>query len=158
VSSVKYILLPLFPLYRVSLPHCYCIISDFIGWMFGVDEKLRGEDQTIDITDDRTGETHIDAQEHIPMYVNEVGYNKKLVQNVLPREITNREVHYFLHLKDPLEEGQEGRFSSHVECLFYSTSTHLASMLGSTPHILRKSTHSIFLSSSSFLRSISFLF
>lgn len=78
--------------------------------MFGVDEKLRGEDQAIDITDDRTGETHIDAQEHIPMYVNEVGYNKKLVQNVLPREITGREVHYFLHLKKPLKEGQEGTF------------------------------------------------
>lgn len=88
-------------------------IKDFIfehepsGWMFGVDAKLRGEDQNIDITDDRTGETHIDAQEHIPMYVNEVGYSKELVENVLPREITGREVHYFLHLRHHLEEGQE---------------------------------------------------
>lgn len=103
------------------------------GWMFGVDEKLRGEDQAIDITDDRTGETHMEAQEHIPMYVNEVGYNKKLVQNVLPREITGREVHYFLHLKDPIYKGQEGtNFSSYVECHFNLTRYDMLSFLN--PH------------------------
>ena len=104
--------------------------------MFGVDEKLRGEDQAIDITDDRTGETHIDAQEHIPMYVNDVGYNKKLVQNVLPREITGREVHYFLHLKDPLYKGQEGRFfscSSLNAISIHRETTHFASMVPFAP-------------------------
>ena len=95
--------------------YVYCTLT---GWMFGVDAPLRGEDQTIDITDDRTGETHICAQEHIPMYVNEVGHNKALVQNVLPREITGKEVHYFLHLKDPLYEGQEGKFPTrHTDCV-----------------------------------------
>jgi len=92
--------------------------------MFGVDAKLRGEDQNIDITDDRTGETHIDAQEHIPMYVNEVGYSKELVENVLPREITGREVHYFLHLRHHLEEGQEGTFFSRaplIDFIYCST-------------------------------------
>ena len=87
--------------------------------MFGVEVPFRGEDQTIDITDDRTGETHICAQEHIPMYVNEVGHNKELVQNILPREVTGKEVHYFLHLKEPLCEGQEGKFlTTHTDCVW----------------------------------------
>lgn len=94
----------------------YCILT---GWMFGVEVPFRGEDQTIDITDDRTGETHICAQEHIPMYVNEVGHNKELVQNILPREVTGKEVHYFLHLKEPLCEGQEGKFlTTHTDCVW----------------------------------------
>ena len=112
MNLLSFLLLRALSLFFIFHSHLNCFLHcTSIGWIFGVDEKLRGEDQTIDITDDRTGETHIDAQEHIPMYVNEVGYNKELVQNVLPKEITGKEVHYLLHLKNPLKEGQEGRSS-----------------------------------------------
>jgi len=87
-------------------------MKDFIfdfepaGWNFGVTEKLNGCDQVIDITDDRTGEPHQCAMDNIPMYVNEVGHNKGLVQNVLAREKDDRVVQYYLHAREPLKKGE----------------------------------------------------
>ena len=43
-------------------------------WCFDVPETLRNRPQIIDITDDFTGDPHIEARRHIPMYVNETGY------------------------------------------------------------------------------------
>jgi len=83
------------------------VMSPLPGWNFGVSEKLRGEDQSIDITEDFTGEPHTDAKEHVPMYVNEVGHSKELVKNVVPLEQDNRVVRYYFHTKEPLTKGQE---------------------------------------------------
>jgi len=60
----------------------------------------------IDITDDSTGEPHLTAKEDVPMYVNEIGHNKSLVQNVLAREKDGRIVHYYLHLSDRIKKGE----------------------------------------------------
>jgi hypothetical protein len=87
-------------------------MSPLPGWNFGVSEKLRGEEQNIDITEDFTGEPHTDAKEHVPMYVNEVGHSKELVENVLSLEQDNRVVRYYFHTKDPLTKGQEGKLIS----------------------------------------------
>lgn len=93
-------------------------IKDFLfehepgGWSFAVEEKLRGDEQIIDVTEDFTGEPHTCAQEHVPMYVNEVGHSKELVQNVLAREQDGRVVHYYFHAKEPLTKGQEGTLMS----------------------------------------------
>jgi hypothetical protein len=40
------------------------------AWNFGVDEKLRGSIQIVDITDDCTGEPHRLAETNIPMVRN----------------------------------------------------------------------------------------
>ena len=75
-------------------------------WAFAVQEKLFGrEEQTIDITDDLTGKTHDIAKSHVPMYVNEVGHNKTLVQNVDALERHDRSIHYYINIRQPLEKG-----------------------------------------------------
>lgn len=55
----------------------------------------------IDITDDITGEVHLLAQEHIPMYVNEIGHNAELhpKRNVHIRLKNGRSVHYYVCIK-----------------------------------------------------------
>lgn len=83
------------------------------GWNFGVKEKLHGVAQLVDITEHFSGEPHADAKEHVPMYVNEVGYSKELVKNVAPREQDGRVVGYYFHTKEPLTPGQEGTFVLH---------------------------------------------
>ena len=52
------------------------------AWCFAVPEKLLGYEQFIDITGDDTGVPHKAARALPSIYVNEVGHNKKLVQNV----------------------------------------------------------------------------
>ena len=59
----------------------------------------------IDITDDRTGEPHTEAKENIPMYINEVGHDSSLEQNVLSREKDDRVVHYYAYIRDPMKKG-----------------------------------------------------
>jgi hypothetical protein len=76
-------------------------------WCFGVNEKLFGqEEQLVDITDDCTGNTHDIARVNIPMYVNEVGHNKKLVHNVESRDDEDRSVHYYINIVEPMKQGQ----------------------------------------------------
>jgi hypothetical protein len=65
------------------------------NWGFDVPEKYSGRNQLLDITDDLTGEPHANAKREIPMYVNEVGHDTKLVQNVFIRDENDRTVHYF---------------------------------------------------------------
>jgi len=83
------------------------------GWNFGVSEKLKGSEQVIDITSDSTGETHNIAQAHIPMYVNEVGHNKDLCQNILSREKDNRIVNYYLYIQQPMKKGHTVELLTH---------------------------------------------
>jgi len=76
------------------------------GWNFGVEEKIREHNQIVDVTDDATGDPHGLTKSNIPMYVNEVGHNKDLEQNVLAQEVDDRTVHYFLHLDKPMKKGE----------------------------------------------------
>lgn len=63
-------------------------VKDFIYshepsvWRFDVEEKLNGCAQAVDFTDDSTGAPHEIAKSHVSMYVNEVGHNLDLVENV----------------------------------------------------------------------------
>lgn len=52
------------------------------SWRFDVEEDLNGHKQCVDFTDDTTGSPHTVARSHVAMYVNEVGHNKSLVENV----------------------------------------------------------------------------
>lgn len=52
------------------------------SWRFDVDEELNGHKQVVDFTDDKTGCPHSVARSRIAMYVNEVGHNDRLVENV----------------------------------------------------------------------------
>mmetsp|Transcript_34531 Transcript_34531/g.49048 ORF Transcript_34531/g.49048 Transcript_34531/m.49048 type:complete len:758 (+) Transcript_34531:2-2275(+) len=77
-------------------------------WAFGVTEPFQGcFDQIIDITDDVTGAPHSEACSHIPKYVNEVGHNTDLVQNVESREGDGRTVEYFLNITNPMKPGDK---------------------------------------------------
>jgi len=86
-------------------------LKDFIfchepsSWNFGVEPKLHGFTQIIDVTDDTTGEPHDQAKENVCMYVNEAGSSGKYTQNVLPKEL-GQNVHYYLQLKKPMKRGQ----------------------------------------------------
>ena len=75
------------------------------AWSYGVSEELNNSPQVIDITDDRTGEPHTEAKENIPMYINEVGHDASLEQNVLSREKDDRVVHYYAYIKYPMKKG-----------------------------------------------------
>lgn len=76
-------------------------------WGFGVSEELLGcKDQTIDITDDVTGDTHKTAMSHIPMYVNEVGHNRNLCLNTHSREARDRSVEYYVDIKNTIKPGE----------------------------------------------------
>ena len=63
-------------------------IKDFIythepsSWRFDVTEELNGYPQVVDFTDDTTGAPHDVAKSNMSMYVNEVGHNEKLVENI----------------------------------------------------------------------------
>lgn len=88
-------------------------------WSFAVEEDLRDHSQMIDITDDETGEIHLNARARVTTYVNEVGYDKKLKSNVFIRERDDRAVHYFFHADEPLEPNQTvellTNYGSHYE-------------------------------------------
>ena len=63
-------------------------VKDFLfshepsSWRFDVAEKINGYPQVVDFTDDITGAPHCVAKSHMSMYVNEVGHNMELVENV----------------------------------------------------------------------------
>jgi hypothetical protein len=63
-------------------------VKDFLfshepsSWRFDVTEKLHGQPQVVDFTDDTFGAPHDTAKSHMSMYVNEVGHNMDLVENV----------------------------------------------------------------------------
>jgi hypothetical protein len=61
----------------------------------------------IDITDDVTGEPHDEAKRQTAIYVNEVGHNPKLVQNVISSTIGGNVVQYFIELKHGMKKGKE---------------------------------------------------
>jgi len=84
-------------------------IFDFepAAWNFGVSEKIKGRKQIIDVTEDATGEPHLIAKENIPMYVNEVGHNKNLCQNVVARDKDDRVVHYYFHQDTSMKKGDK---------------------------------------------------
>lgn len=77
------------------------------GWDFGVEEQLLGRDQMIDITDDGTGEPHREARKQPAIYVNEVGHNTKLVQNVSSSTVGGNVVQYYMHVRHAMKRGQE---------------------------------------------------
>lgn len=80
-------------------------VKDFVfsyepsGWRFDVPEELHGYSQVVDFTDDVTGEPHGTAIKNVPMYVNEVGHNPSLTQNVVSRD-DYRSVSYYLLLEE----------------------------------------------------------
>ena len=76
-------------------------------WGFEVDEKTEeGDIQVVDITDDSTGMPHTDAQNHIPMHVNETGGDETLVENIFPGQKNGRDVHYYFKSSEPISPGQ----------------------------------------------------
>jgi len=75
------------------------------GWGFQVEEPLLGREQLIDITDDATGDISDAAKQMSAIYVNEVGHNPKLVQNVHAREKDGRVVEYYADITTPLRKG-----------------------------------------------------
>jgi hypothetical protein len=85
----------------------------------------------VDFTDDTTGAPHDIARSHVSMYVNEVGHNSNLVENVevrcqcrspfnirmcqnrfkrfiCPKALsqTPRSVTYYIHINKPLVKGE----------------------------------------------------
>mmetsp|Transcript_7558 Transcript_7558/g.17315 ORF Transcript_7558/g.17315 Transcript_7558/m.17315 type:complete len:459 (-) Transcript_7558:1393-2769(-) len=76
------------------------------SWCFGVKNRIFGSDQLIDITDDATGEPHKDAKALPAIYVNEVGHNKNLQENVHPREKCDQSVYYYIHISQPMRKGE----------------------------------------------------
>jgi hypothetical protein len=75
-------------------------------WGFGVQETLWGREQMVDITDDLTGEPHEIAQQHLPMYVNEVGH-ADLEETVHACEENDRVIKYFFVVRKPMKKGEE---------------------------------------------------
>mmetsp|Transcript_3669 Transcript_3669/g.4225 ORF Transcript_3669/g.4225 Transcript_3669/m.4225 type:complete len:198 (+) Transcript_3669:232-825(+) len=76
------------------------------GWSYDYDKTMDdGRPMMLDITDDATGETHTQATENIPMYVNEVGHNKNLKESVVPIEGED-EISYRLCLEEPISVGE----------------------------------------------------
>lgn len=72
----------------------------------GVDEKIGGCKQVIDLTDDITGTRH-EAVLRLPMsYINEVGHSPNLKANVHIREKDDRSVFYFLKLVKSMKKGE----------------------------------------------------
>lgn len=69
-------------------------------------EELNGHKQVVDFTDDTSGEPHSIAKSHVAMYVNEVGHDESLVENVCPLE-TPRSVSYYIFIDRPMTKGEE---------------------------------------------------
>jgi hypothetical protein len=88
-------------------------MKDFIfshepsSWRFDVSEELNGHKQVVDFTDDATGSPHSVARSHMSMYVNEVGHNAALVENVRPLEINSRSVFYYVCINKPMKKGDK---------------------------------------------------
>ena len=62
--------------------------------------------QVVDLTDDATGEPHDVAKSNIAMYVNEVGHNPKMIENVQIKHVDDRIVKYYYVQKSPLKMGE----------------------------------------------------
>jgi hypothetical protein len=75
-------------------------------WGFGVEENIWGRGQTVDITDDLTGEPHKMARRSLPMYVNEVGHSD-LEETVHACEDNGRVIKYFVVIRKPMTKGDE---------------------------------------------------
>jgi hypothetical protein len=56
--------------------------------------------------DDTTGAPHKVARSHVAMYVNEVGHDETLVENVCPLE-TPRSVSYYVFIDKPMHKGEK---------------------------------------------------
>ena len=89
-------------------------MKDFIfdnepsSWRFDVKEKLNVnglQNQVVDFTDDTTGSPHAVARANIAMYVNEVGHDINLVENVCSLE-TSRSVSYYVYIDKPMVTGE----------------------------------------------------
>jgi len=86
-------------------------VKDFIfsfepsSWRFDVSEELNGCHQVVDFTDDTTGAPHIVAKSNVAMYVNEVGHNIDLVENVCSLE-KPRSVYYYASIGTPMKKGE----------------------------------------------------
>lgn len=65
------------------------VIKDFIhsyepsSWRYDVEEEINGHPQVVDFTSDTTGAPHELAQSNMSMYVNEVGHDMTMVENVI---------------------------------------------------------------------------
>jgi len=87
-------------------------VKDFIfshepsSWRFDVTEELNGHPQVVDFTDDTTGAPHDVAKSHMSMYVNEVGHNMELVENVTACMPSSRAVAYYIHIDKPMAKGE----------------------------------------------------
>ena len=77
------------------------------GWGFQVEEAYLGREQLIDITSDATGEICESAKKMTAIYVNEIGHNRELVQNVHAREKDGRVVQYYADITTPLSKGEK---------------------------------------------------
>ena len=77
------------------------------GWGFQVEEAYLGREQLIDITSDATGEICESAKKMTAIYVNEIGHNRELVQNVHARERDGRVVQYYADITTPLSKGEK---------------------------------------------------
>eukprot|EP00985_Skeletonema_marinoi_P019524 scaffold11236_cov211-Skeletonema_marinoi.AAC.2 len=75
------------------------------SWRFDVAEKLNGQNQVVDFTDDTTGSPHASARANTAMYVNECGHDTNLVENVCSLE-TCRSVSYYIYIDRPMEAGE----------------------------------------------------
>jgi hypothetical protein len=88
------------------------------GWCYGLHKNEEIIDQIIDITDDNTGALHDDAKKLAAVYVNEVGHNPSLVQNVKISD-SGGSVQYHIDLPLPLQKGEEVEllcnYQSHYE-------------------------------------------
>ncbi len=86
-------------------------IKDFLfahepsSWRFDVTEKLNGQNQVVDFTDDISGYPHAAARANTAMYVNECGHDVSLVENVCSLE-TCRSVSYYIYIDRPMYAGE----------------------------------------------------
>ena len=72
-------------------------------------EALNGQPQVVDFTSDTSGSPHETARfRYIAMYVNEVGHNLSLTENVKPLpSATSRSVSYYAYIEQSLQKGDE---------------------------------------------------
>jgi hypothetical protein len=77
------------------------------GWNFGVDELHLGYEQIVDVTDDATGETHSDAARLGMIFVNEVGHNDALIENVRSCQTGSNIITYYAEVKTMMRKGEE---------------------------------------------------
>lgn len=83
--------------------------SEPSSWRFNVKETLNGQPQVVDFTSDISGSPHETARfRYIAMYVNEVGHNLSLQENVKPLpSATSRSVSYYAYIERSLQKGEE---------------------------------------------------